>query len=275
MAGRSLISAIASLATLLAVTQVCADATLVVQGSDGLESSIQVRNGRGRLGSPDIPGYLVFDTGTRSITYVEPDQRRYTQATAAELQSGMQTAASIRESVAPYMADLLAGLPAEQRRVIEQRMGAVLGAPAAGQQAAARIKTVARGMHVIAGLHCQASGILKNGRPAAEVCMATGPGGKLSGQDFSTLAEMVSVARSLAAGASGMFGAVADQLEFMAADIEGVPLAVRDLEHGKRYQVAAVSNAILPDALFNSYGTFQRQDIAGLLARSRASIPTP
>lgn len=264
MVTRRIINAIASMAALLAVMPVFADATLIVQGSDGLESSIQVRHGRGRMSTAGMPGYLVFDAGSGSITYVEPDQRRYTQATAAELQSGIQAATSIRESFAPYMADLLDGLPAEQRRMIEQRMGAVPGAPAAGHKATG-LRTVARGTHTIAGLRCHASGILKHGRPAAEVCMATGPGGKLSGQDYATLAEMVSVLRSLATGAGGMLGAVTEPLEFLALDIAGVPVAVHDLEHNKRYQVTAVSNVILPDALFNGYGKFQRQDMAALL----------
>jgi len=265
---RNIISVFAAAATLLAATPAFADATLLVQGADGMKSSIQVRNGRGRLNSSGMSGYLVFDTRSGSITYVEPDQRRYTQATAAELQSSIQTAASIRESVAPYMADLLAGLTAEQRRMIEQRMGALPGAPAAGRETdAARISTVSRGTHTIAGLRCQASGILKNGRPAAEVCMATGPGGKLSAEDFATLSRMVSVARGLAAGAGSMLGDFADQLQFLATDIDGVPVAVRDLEHGQRYQVSAVSDATLPDALFNGYGNFRRQQLAGLLGK--------
>jgi hypothetical protein len=268
MACRYIISAFATAATLLAATPAFADAPLIVQGADGLESSIQVRNGRGRLNSSGMSGYLVFDTTSGSITFVEPAQRRYTQATAAELQSSIEAAASIRESVAPYMADLLAGLPAEQRRMIEQRMGGLPGAPAAGQSTGtAQIATVARGTHTIAGLRCHASGILKNGRPAAEVCMATAPSGKLSAADFATLAQMVSVARTLAAGAGSMLGNVADQLEFLATDVDGVPVAVRDLEHGKRYQVSAVSNAPLQDALFNSYGGFRKQQLAGLLGQ--------
>jgi len=268
MSGRYFINIVAAAATLLGAAQVFADATLLVQGADGLKSSIQVRNGMGRLNSSGMAGYLVFDTRSGSITYVEPDQQRYTQATAAELQASIQTAAGIRESVAPYMSDLLAGLPAEQRRMIEQRMGALPGAPAAGQKNGAdRISTVPRGTHTIAGLRCEASGILKNGRPAAEVCMATGPGGKLSAADYATLARMVSVARELAAGAGSMLGDFADQLEFLATDIDGVPVAVRELEHGKRYQVSAVSNAVLSDALFNSYGHFRKQQLAGLLGR--------
>lgn len=268
MFGRYLISIFAAAASLLASMPAGADATLIVQGADGLKSSIQVRNGKGRLNSSGMAGYLVFDTALGNITYVEPDQRRYTQATAAELQSGMQAAANLRERVAPYMTDLLAGLSDEQRRMIEQRLGALPGAPAAGQKTAAdRISTVARGTHTIAGLRCQASGILKNGRPAAEVCMATGPGGKLSAADYATLAGMVSVARELAAGAGSMLGDFVDQLEFLATDIDGVPVAVRDREHGKRYQVSAVSNTRLSDTLFNSYANYRRQHLTALLGR--------
>ena len=263
---RGIITAIASVAAMLAGMPAYADATLLVQGSDGLESSIQVRQGRGRISTAGMPGYLEFDAGSQTITYVEPEQRRYTQATAAELQSGIQAAANIRESVAPYMEDLLAGLPVGQRSMIEQRMGAMLGAPAAGKDTpVAGFKTVARGTYTIAGVRCHASGILKNGRPAAEVCMATGPGGKLSAQDYATLAEMLAVSRTLAAGARGMLGEVAGQLELLAPGIDGVPLAVRDLEHGRRYQVTAVSNTALADTLFNSYSAFQRQELAALL----------
>ena len=147
-------------------------------------------------------------------------------------------------------------------------MGAVLGAPAAGHApAASSLRTVARGTHSFAGLACNASGILKDGHPAAEVCMATGPSGMLSREDYTTLAEMVSVLRSLslAAGARGMLGGLADQLAFLALDVDGVPVAVRDLESGRHYQVTAVSNAPLSNVLFDDYAAFQRQDMMALL----------
>ena len=86
-----------------------------------------------------------------------------------------------------------------------------------------------------------------------------------SAQDYATLAEMLAVSRTLAAGARGMLGEVAGQLELLVPGIDGVPLAVRDLEHGRRYQVTAVSNTALPDTLFNSYSAFQRQELAALL----------
>jgi hypothetical protein len=266
MVSRRIISGIATVAILLAAQPAGADATLIVQGSDGLKSTIQLRGGKGKMSAAGMDEYVVYDAGSGTITYVEPAQRQYTQVTEAELKSGLQTAAGIRETVAPYMADMLAGLPAEQRRMIEQRMGAFPGAPAAGRKSPAdRVETIARGSHIIAGLECKASGIVKNGHPSAEVCMATAPSGKLSKQDFDTLQAMVSFSRSMAGSAGGMLGDNAKQLELLVTEIDGVPVAVRDLESGKRYQVTAVSNAALSDGLFNGYGGFQQRELPGLL----------
>ncbi|HAJ91676.1 MAG TPA: hypothetical protein DCO71_03490, partial [Gammaproteobacteria bacterium] len=180
MVSRDITGGLLALSVILAAVPVHADTTLKVQGSDGLKSTIQIRNGKGRIGSAGMGEYLLYDSGTGTITYVEPIARQYTQVTASELEAMVQTAAEIKQSVAPYMANLLAGLPAEQRKMIEQRMGAIPGAPAAGKAAkSADIRTVDQGRHTIAGLRCHASGILKNGRPAAEVCMATAASGQL------------------------------------------------------------------------------------------------
>jgi hypothetical protein len=266
MVSRRIIGGIATVAILLAAQPAGADATLIVQGSDSLKSMIQLRGGKGKMSAAGTDEYVVYDAGSRTITYVDPAQRQYTQMTEAELQSGLKTAAGIRETVAPYMADMLAGLPPEQRRMIEQRMGAFPGAPAAGSKPQAdQVKTVDRGSHVIAGLQCRASGIVKNGKPAAEVCMATGPSGKLSKQDFETLQSLVSFSRGMAGSAGSMLGDQVQQFDFLVTDIEGVPVAVRDLENGKRYEVTAVSDAALSDGLFNGYGGFRRQELPGLL----------
>jgi len=265
MVSRFIIGGMVAASVMLAAMPVHADITLKVRGSDGLNSTIQVRNGKGRVSSDDRGEYLLYDGRTGIITYVEPQQRQYTQLTAAELEATVQTAANIKQSMAPFMADILAGLPAEQRKMIERRMGAIPGAPAAGKPVrAADIRTVDRGMHTIAGLQCRASGIMKNGRLAADVCMATAASGKLSKRDFATLEALVTLSRSMAGTASGLLGGMAEQFELLAADLEGVPVAVRDIEHGKRYQVTAVSNAILSDARFNAYGKFQKQGVHGL-----------
>lgn len=265
MVSRCIIGGMVAASLALVAMPAPADITLNVRGSDGLKSVIQVRNGKGRMSSDGMAEYLVYDSRTGTITYVEPEQQQYTQLTAAELQSTVQTAANIKQSMAPYMESMLAGLPAEQRRMIEQRLGSIAGAPAAGTSAKpADIRTVSRGRHSIAGLRCQASGILKNGQPAAEVCMVTAASGKLSSRDFNTLEALVTLSRGMAGTASGLLGGMDEHFDLLAADLQGVPVAVRDIENGKRYQVVAVSNVALSDRLFNGYGMFQKQELPGL-----------
>ena len=265
MVSRCIIGGMVAVSVMLAAMPVHADTTLKVRGSDGLKSTIQVRNGKGRVSSVGRSEYLLYDSRTGTITYVEPIQQQYTQLTTGELEATVLAAANIKQAMAPYMADILAGLSVEQRKMIEQRMGSIPGAPAAGKLVKpADIRTVNRGRHTIAGLRCQASGIVKNGRPAAEVCMLTAADGRLSPRDFATLEALVAFSRSMAGSAGGLLGGMAEQLELLAIKLEGVPVAVRDIEHGKRYQVTAVSNAVLSDVIFNGYGKFQRQKIQNL-----------
>jgi len=265
MISRGTISCLVALSVMLAAIPVQADITLNVRGSDGLNSKIQVRNGKGRISTDSRGEYLLYDSGSGTVTYVEPQQQQYTQLTAAEIEATVQTAASVKQSVAPYMADILAGLSPAQRNMIEQRMGSIPGAPAAGSPAKpAKLRTVDRGQHTIAGLRCQASGIIKDGRPAAEICMATAASGQLSSRDFTTLEALVMFSRSMAGTASSLLGDLAEPFKLLATELEGVPIAVRDIEHGRQYQVTAVSNARLSDAYFNSYGKFQKQALPSL-----------
>ena len=94
--------------------------------------------------------------------------------------------------------------------------------------------------------------------------MATAASGQLSSRDFATLEALVTLSRSMAGSASGLLGGMAAQFELMAIELDGVPVAVRDLENNKRYQVTAVSNATLSDALFNGYGGFKKQAMPSL-----------
>lgn len=266
MTSRSIMRGLAAALALLAGTPAQADTTLGIQGSDGLNTSIQIRNGKGRIGSVGREDYLLYDSATKLITYVEPDHQQYTQVTEAELVAMVQTAASVKETVAPYMEDMLAGLPAEQRIMVEQRMGAMLGTPAAGKPVTpVDIRIVKQGQQTIAGLQCQASNLLKNGQSVAEICMATSASGKLSPEDFSTLETLVKVSRSMAGKASSILDGMDEQASLLAVELEGVPVNVRDTVNGKYYQVTEVSSVALPDTLFSGYENFKKQGIQNLL----------
>ena len=263
---KGIVCGIVVASSMIAAMPTQADTTLEIQGSDRLHTSIQIRNGKGRISSSARKDYLLYDSGTKIITYVEPGYQQYTQLTVADIEAAVQAATSIKETVAPYMDDILAGLPAEQRNMVEQRMGSMLGAPAAGKPVKpVDISIVDKGKQTVAGLQCQASSLVKNGKTVAEVCIATAASGKLSPQDFSTLKTLVTLSRRMAGHANNMLGGMGEQAELLAVELDGIPVNVKDLEHGKYYQVTSVSDAILPDALFGGYGKFKKQGMERLL----------
>jgi hypothetical protein len=243
-----------------------ADTTMGIQGSDGLNTSIQIRNGKGRVSSIGRDDYLLYDSGTSVITYVEPASQQYTQMSVAELEATLQTAKSVKQTIAPYMDSMLAGLSEEQRNMVEQRMGSIPGAPAAGKPVTpVDISIVDQGKQTVAGLQCQASKLLKNGKTVAEVCMATSASGKISAEDFATLETLVKLSRSMADHYSGMPGDMGMQAELLALELHGIPVQVKDIEHGKYYHVATVTDAALSDSLFDGYKGFQKQGVQNLL----------
>lgn len=266
MASRCIIYGITAGLAMLGILSAHADTTMGIQGSDGLNTTIQIRNGKGRIGSNGREDYLLYDSDTSVLTYVEPGYQQYTQMTAAELEAVVQTAKSVKETVAPYMEDMLAGLPEEQRNMLEQRMGAILGAPAVGKPPApVDIRIVDHGKQSVAGLQCQASKLLKGGKTVAEVCMATAASGKLSPPDFATLEKLVKLSRIMAEHYNGMQGGTGMQADFLAAGLEGVPVSVKDIENGKYYHVTTVMDAAVPDSLFDGYTKFQKQGVQNLL----------
>lgn len=266
MVSRSIFCGIAVAFSLFAGAPVQADATLGVQGSDGLDTSIQIRNGKGRISSVGRKDYLLYDSDAGIITYVEPGYQRYTQLTVAELDAAVQAAAGVRDTVTPYVEGMLSGLPEEQRKAVEQQMGAILAPPAAGKPLQpVDIRIVDQGKQTVAGLQCQASSLLKDGTAVAEVCMATSASGKLTPADFATLAMLVKVSRSMAGNANSMLGGISDQADLLSVDLQGVPVSMRDVVSGKYYQVTGVSDEALPDVLFDNYDGYQRQGIQDLL----------
>jgi hypothetical protein len=243
-----------------------ADATLTLGGPNGPDSTIFIRGDKGRISSADRMEYLLYDRGAQTIVFVEPAVQQYTRMTVAELEAMVQKAAMVKETVAPFMADLLAGLPEEQRAAIEQRIGGIPESPAAGVPAgSADIRTVARGKRVFFGLTCEAREIIRNNRPVMQVCMATGGGGQLSAADFSMLESLMDISRRVAVTAGSLIGDMNQPVDLLAADLQGVPLSFHDMDNGTRYQLTSINDAELSETLFLGFEKFNRKDMPVLL----------
>jgi len=51
----------------------------------------------------------------------------------------------------------------------------------------------------------------------------------------------------------------------LAVELEGIPVNVKDIEHGKYYHVTSVTDAALSASLFDGYEKFQKQGMQNLL----------
>jgi hypothetical protein len=264
----SLLICITTTAALLTGAPVFADATLVLNGTRGEAATIQVKNGVGRMAGGGDGEYILFDSATETLIQVDPNRQQYRAMSREKMESTLQVAAQLQHAIAPQMKELragLAGLPEDQRRVIEQRMGAVLGAPAAGNAPVpATMKAVSNGTHSIAGLECESHALSREGQPVGEVCLVKAASGKLSQQDFKVLEAMMVFARNMASRAGGMVSGLDIQLAALPADLQGVPVSVKDAAGGWDYRLVSLSDETLPEEPFREYTGFQLQAIPGL-----------
>jgi hypothetical protein len=261
-------SSLAAATVILTASPLVADVTLVLKGTHGHDSTIQVKNGTGRMSNAGWDQYTLFDTRTETMIHVDPKQQRYMSMTKERLEENMQAAANLQKSMAPHLEEIRAGLselPEEQRKMIEQRMEGMMGAPAAGKPSdPVTMKMFSRGTDTIAGLECQLNDVLKDDQRVGEVCLATAASGKVSQEDFETLEAMMAFSRNMASMATDMMGKAGSQKEMLPLDLNGVPIAVKDSVAGNEYQVVSVSDEMLPDDLFSGYQKFQKQEMPSL-----------
>jgi hypothetical protein len=155
----------------------------------------------------------------------------------------------------------LQNMPEEQRRMMEQSMGAMMGV-AGDDQAAARpdIKMVKKGSRKLNGFKCNDYQLLEGKNPVADVCIAEKAGAGMSGDDFATLSAMMTFMRSMAQQASEMAGPMAGGFDpAVMADVEGFPIEMKDHRSGEQYGVASVANDTLSDAPFTEYKKLRKE----------------
>ena len=69
---------------------------------------------------------------------------------------------------------------------------------------------------------------------------------------------------SAAATGESLLDGVAAQYQLLTADLEGVPVTVRDIRQNRLVRITAVSNDVLTDELFSGYETFEKQNMQNL-----------
>ncbi len=226
-----------------------ADATLLVQGSDG-QSSIQLRGGMGRMDTAD-GDYMLFDRARNVVIRVEPADGGYTQVTEDHIGQMAQAAGALRSQ--------LGNLPPAQRAIIEERMNAMLGVPNAEPAPQAPITAVRKGRGTVAGMTCEKYELRQGNGKIGDACMADAASGNLSKDDFATLEAMMAFLRKTMTQAAELAGSMGDQMAFLKTGLPGVPLSVEG--DGETFAVTSVSGDELEQSLFTDYRNLKEKVI--------------
>ena len=269
MMTRPRISACAALATtLLSGAPVLADSTVTLDD----DTVVQIRNGMVRMIPAGEASYMVYDAGRNLLIHVDPAEGSYMEMDEQFMQRQAEALGAMREQMAAQMEAMrsqMQNLPEDQRRMMEQSMGAMVGGQA-GDQAADKpeLKTVKKGSRTVKGFKCNDYQVLEDKTPVADLCVAEKAGAGMSADDFATLSAMMAFLRSMAEQASEMVGSMADGFDAaMLSDVDGFPVEVKDHSSNEHYGVASVSNGPLGDALFNEYKKLRKEEMPDMSGR--------
>ena len=246
---------------------VMADSTVTMQDS----TVVQIRNGMARMDPADDSTYTLYDSKRNLLIHVDPGEGTYMEIDEQVMQQQAEAVGAMREEMAAQMESMraqLQNMPEAQRQMIEQRMGAMMGAGVAQSAPKPDVKTVKKGSRNLNGFKCNDYQLVEEKSTVAEVCIAEKAGAGMSGDDFATLSAMMAFMRSMAQKASEMAGAMAGGFDpTVMADIEGFPVEVKDHRSGEQYGVASVANGKLNDAPFSEYTKLRKEEMPDLSNR--------
>lgn len=254
-------------AALLSVTPVMADSTVTMND----DTVVQVRNGMARMTPAGESNYVLYDTGRNLLIHVDPEEGTYLELDEQTIKKQTEAMGAMRKEMSAQMEAMRAqmqNMPEAQRKMLEQRMGSMMGGTAGESAPKPDVKAVKKGSRKVNGFKCNDYQLLEGKTPVADVCVAEKAGAGMSKDDFATLSAMMTFMRSMAAEAQNMAGSAGAGFDStVMGDIEGFPVEMKDHRSGDQYGVAGVANDKLPDAPFSDYKKLRKEDIPDMTGR--------
>ncbi len=232
------------LLALLAPGAASADTTAVYQSATGKASlTFAVKGAMIRLDAPDFARdkrYALYDGARGTVLLIDDARKEYMEITPESLRRQRE---QMQAQLGPMMEQLkkqMKHLPPEQRRMIEKKMSGVMadnGAPAID------IATKETGSGRVNGIPCKRVAVLRDGKPMHEMCLASRADANIPVADYETMRKMLDTMRQMAS-------AVSASSMPMAADIDGVPVEMKNHMDGSVHTLTRVSTEPLPATLF-------------------------
>lgn len=207
--------------------------------------------------------YMLYDNAAHTMTIVNPAERSYTVMDEAALQAIGSQVAKARQR----MQAMLAEMPPEQRRQIEQMMGNQLGAMMGMDEEPQPEPEVRRTgeTKTVNGFSCQVYTI--SGPDGGSYCMASIEELDIPKSDYQTFQDMIAFTASMAKQVAGAIGAesAAGQAKAM-MEIHGIPIMSHTPianSHGESV-LTSVSTRTLDASLFTLPEGYTQQQIPSM-----------
>jgi len=265
---RSLIA----LSLVAGVTIAQADTTLSFKDErQAKPSSFLIKDGKILMQGQDPQGgqfASIYDSNKNNFTIVDYTNRSYYIMDKAMIDNQIKAMNKMREQMEQRMKAQLEQMPEEQRAMMEQRMQAMLNPPA---PPALRFEKTGRALKVN-GIDCKQLNVYRGETLAREVCVADVSAVKMPETDYATMKKMFSYMKEMAetfAKASPMAG----NSGAMMADMDGVPIEMRDLQTGASSRLEGISTDNINAEIFIIPQGFTQVDPVAMMQQGMQQAP--
>jgi len=191
--------------------------------------------------------FLIVDYGRQNYYVMDKPlldkQIKLMEEMRARMKQNMQTQMQMQQ------------LPPEQKKMMEQRMDAMLNPP---KPPPMKITNTGKA-ESINGIDCNLFDVHRGEEKVREVCVAKTEALKISEADYNTLRSMFAYMKDMAETLAKQSPMGSDDGAMM-AEMDGIPVEMRDLRQGFVSRLEGVSNNDISPSLFQIPSTFQQVD---------------
>lgn len=198
----------------------------------------------------------IYDSGKNHFTIVDFGNKNYYIMDKALVDKQVRLMKEIRQQMQQNMQAQLQQLPEGQRQMMQQRMDAMMNPP---KPPPLKISNTGK-TQSINGINCKGFDVFRGQQKVREVCVAETTAIKMAKNDYKSLRSMFAYMKDMAETmAKQTPGSIGDEGAMM-ADMEGIPVEMRDLRQNYVSRLEGVSNEEISPQLFAVPAGFQQID---------------
>lgn len=263
-----------SLGLLACFSSAMADTTLSF--NDGRQpdpTSFLIKNGQVLMQGKSPQGgefASIYDSKKNHFLIVDYGRQNFYVMDKPLLNKQIKLMEEMRAQMKQNMQAQIQQLPPEQKKMMEQRMDAMLNPPKPPPMKITRTGKA----ESINGIDCSLFDVHRGEEKVREVCVAKTEELKISETDYNTLRNMFAYMKDMAETLAKQSPMGSDDGAMM-AEMDGIPVEMRDLRQGFVSRLEGVSNDDISPSLFQIPSTFQKVDPYAMMQQQMQQMRPP